>query len=145
LVLIRYTTSESFTVPTLVPCRVRHQPGLSEPTLEIAIEPFRIGLELLRQFDFTRQCSQWEVDHDLLSIGHPEAPESFRRAWDAWMFVPPAVKGMLTILERPDFGLAPKTAGLDQVRKMVRTTQSAFSILTSMKAWLPRHNCPVLS
>ena len=121
-IFIRYATSESFAVPTVVPCRVRHQPDLSEPILEIAIEPFRIGLELLRQLDFTRQCSQWEVDYNLLSIGHPEAPESFRRVWDAWMLLPLTIKEILTILERPDFELAPKTAGLDQVRKMVRTT-----------------------
>jgi hypothetical protein len=55
------------------------------------------------------------------------------------------VQGMLEILERPDFELASKTAGLDQVRKMVRTTRSALSILTSMKAWLPRRNCSALS
>ena len=132
---IRYTTSESFAVPTSVPCRVRHQPGLSQPTLEIAVEPFRIGLELIRQLDFTRQCSQWEVAYNILSIGHPEAPESFRQAWDAWILLPLGVKKMLTVLERPDFKLAPKTAGLDQVRTMVRTTWSVLPILTSMKAY----------
>jgi len=84
------------------------------------------------------------VDYDLLSIGDPEAPESFRRAWDAWMLIPFDVKEMLTIFEQPDFELAPKTAGLDQVRKMVRTTRAAFSILISVKAWLPRRNCSVL-
>ena len=110
---IRYTTSESFAVPASVPYRVRNQPDLSEPTLEIAIEPFCIGLELLRQLDFTRQCSQWEVDYDLLSIGHPEAPESFRLVWDAWMLLPLAVKEILTILEQPDLELIPKSAGLD--------------------------------
>jgi len=141
---IRYTTSESFAVPTSVPCRVRHQPGLSQPTLEIAVEPFRIGLELIRQLDFTRQCSQWEVDYNLLSIGHPEAPESFRQAWDAWILLPLGVKEMLTVLERPDFELSPKTAGLDQVRTMVRTTWSVLAILTSMKALLPRRNCSVV-
>jgi hypothetical protein len=124
---------------------VRHQPGLSEPTLEIAIEPFRIALGLLRQLNFTRQCSEWDVDYNLLSIGHPEAPESFRRLWDAWIFVPFDVQGMLEILERPDFELASETAGLDQVRKMVRTTRSALSILTSVKDWLPRRNCSALS
>jgi len=80
------------------------------------------------------------VDYDLLSIGDPEAPESFRRAWDAWMFIPFDVKEMLTIFERPDFELAPKTAGLNEVRKMVRTTRGAFSVLISVKAWLPRRN-----
>lgn len=55
------------------------------------------------------------------------------------------VMEMLTILERPNFELAPKTAGLDQVRKTVRTTRNAFSILTSMKAWFPRLDCSVLS
>ena len=48
------------------------------------------------------------------------------------------VNEVLTILERPDFELAPQTAGLDQVTKMGRTTRSAFSILTSIKNWLPR-------
>ena len=45
------------------------------------------------------------------------------------MLLPIPVVEMLTILERPDFELAPKTVGLDQVREMVRTTRSAFSIL----------------
>ena len=102
---------------------MRHQTGIPEPTLDVAIEPFRIGLELVRQFNFTRQCSQWEVDYETLSIGRPEAPESFRLAWDAWSFLPRDVAGMLTILERPDLELAPRTTGLDQVRKMVRTTE----------------------
>ena len=106
---------------------MRHQSGLAEPTLEVAIEPFRIGLELLRQFDFTQQCSHWEVDYNLLSIGSSEAPESFRRAWDAWALLPLLAKSMLTILERPDLELAPKTTGLDQVREMVRVTQECSS------------------
>lgn len=36
------------------------------------------------------------------------------------------VKEVLTILERPDFELAPQTADLDQITKMVRTTRSTF-------------------
>ena len=55
------------------------------------------------------------------------------------------VKEMLTILERPDFELAPQTAGLDQVTKMGRTTRSAFSILNYMEDWLPRLDCYGLS
>ena len=47
------------------------------------------------------------------------------------------MKEILTILEQPDFELVPKSAGLDQVRTMVRTTLSAFSLFsTSMKAWV---------
>ena len=125
--------------------RVRHQSGLSEPIIEIAIEAFHINLELLPQLGFTRQCSQWEVDENLQSIVHPEAPESFRRAWESGMLLQLDVVEMFIILERPDFELAAKTAGLDQVRKTVRTGQSAFSILPSMKVWLPRLDCSVLS
>ena len=106
--------------------RVRHQPSLSEPTIEIAIDAFHISLELLPQLGFTRQCSQWEVDENLPSIVHPEAPESFWRAWDAWTLLQLDVVEMFIILERPDFELAANTVGLDQVRKTVRTAQSAF-------------------
>lgn len=94
----------------------------------VAIEPFRIGLGLLRQFNFTQQCSQWEVDYELLSIGRSEAPESFRRAWDAWITLPPLATSMLPILERLDLELSPRTTGLDQVRDMVRAAQESSSI-----------------
>ena len=55
------------------------------------------------------------------------------------------VNEVLTILERPDFELAPQTAGLDQVTKIVRTARSAFFILTSIKALFPRLGCYGLS
>ena len=42
-----------------------------------------------------------------------------------------AVKEKLTILEQPNFELVPESAGLDQVRTMVRTTLSAFSLFST--------------
>ena len=94
----------------------------------VAIEPFQIGLGLLRQFDFTQQCSRWEVDYDILSIGHSEAPESFRQAWEAWITLPASARSILSTLERPNLELSSRTTGLDQVRDMVRAAQESSSI-----------------
>lgn len=105
--------------PTYVPCRVRCHPGLSEPTLEVAIAPYLVALELLREYGFTQQCSRWEVDYVSLSIGRSDAPDSFRKAWYIWTAVTPEVAGMITEFERLDFQLAPKATGLDHVNKMV--------------------------
>ena len=61
--------------------------------------------------------------------------------------LPLAVKEILTILEQPDFELLPKSAGLDQVRTMVRTASSAFSLFYTYfyESLLSRCNCSVVS
>ncbi len=107
-----------------MPCRIRHHPGISEPTLEVAIEPYLVALGLLREYGFTQQCSRWQADHVSLTIGSSDAPESFRKAWDAWATVAPEVAEMITEFERPDFQLTPKATGLNHVNKMVRAVCS---------------------
>jgi len=102
-----------------VPCRIRHHPGVSEPTLEVAIEPYLVALGLLREYGFTQQCSRWQADPVSLTIGRSDAPESFRNAWDSWAAVTPKAAGMITEFERPDFQLASKAVGLKNVNKMV--------------------------
>ena len=87
--------------------------------MEVAIEPYLVALELLREYGFNQQCTHWQADHVTVSIGRADAPESFQKAWEAWTTVAPEVAEMITEFERPDFQLAPKVTGLNHVNKMV--------------------------
>ena len=92
--------------------------------MEVAIEPYLVALGLLREYGFTQQCSHWQADHASMSIGRADAPESFRKGWDAWAVVSPKVAEMITEFEQPDFQLAPKATGLNHVNTMVCVVRS---------------------
>jgi len=137
---------------TAWPCRLRHVPGQSIPTLTFDPQPFRTGLEKLQIERFGSKMQDYKPPSDdpfddTPDIDVPDASTTdYSRIYYSWKALHQQTRKNLLEFETPGFKLLSNVEGRDQVAKLVSALICDESTLKlhGCIAWATKRHCKTL-
>jgi hypothetical protein len=140
---------------TALPCRLRHVPQQSAPSLDFEPGPFNTGIAKLQEHKFGSKMQHYQppVD-DNTSLFDDDAPclttsEDLSHVYSCWTNLPEQTRQNLLLFEEPEFELRSSAEGVSDVATLVSSRPASLRVFlhvgcTNIARAAQRH-CKALS